>query len=326
MIVLHDRKIVLRFTRGEMFDINGNIDVTLYCDNSYRAYFDLICQDDPAPEEVIQMIQKIGWLTKQPYSFRIKTNDCEEEYAQLRDIMVNLYNDCFEEISAPHRDGLYVIKHMIELHSQKFFLHFTRGEMFDINGSIDVSIHCYPSDKKYSDMICQDDPAPEEIIQMIRNLAHEGVTTAKQLSIAEYDDICRIVEGFMGKFDMPSIGNDSLESLEYWTIKSEYLSQDPTATVPNVRFLTTAGIVDLYFYFDAFDMRIPDVESINLINPPPKEGDSCVVFALNEKYRKYLYYDAHWYSSIIETIAPAVASSIYNTVCSTAKKDDSTGQ
>ncbi len=216
---------------------------------------------------------------------------------------------------------------MIKFHDQRIFLHFTRGEMFDINGSIDVSIHCYPSDKECSGVICQDDPAPEEIIQMIRNLAWEEVTTVKQLIIiAEHDDIYGIVEHFMGHFDIPSIGNDSLESLEYWVIKSKYLSQDPTVTVPNVRFLTTAGIVDLYFYFDAFDMRIPDVESINLINPPPEEGDSCVVFALNGEYQNYLYYNAHWYSSIIDTCAPAVANSIYCAIYSAEEKGNSTGQ
>ena len=119
---------------------------------------------------------------------------------------------------------------------------------------------------------------------------------------------------------------NGLEHLEYWVIEDKYLSQDPTATVPNVRFLTTAGIVDLYFYFDAFDMRIPNVESINLINPPPKERHSCVVFALNGEYRNYLYYDAHWYSSIIETCVPAVANSIDNVVCSAEEENNSTGQ
>ncbi len=61
--------------------------------------------------------------------------------------------------------------------------------MFDINGSIKVSIHCFATNKECSGVVCQDDPATEEIIQMIRNLVTENSKNTKRLRIINDDDM-----------------------------------------------------------------------------------------------------------------------------------------
>lgn len=62
-----------------------------------------------------------------------------------------------------------------------------------------------------------------------------------------YDYICKILCNFL------IIMESNRKRLTKWIQKDNNLSQDPTATVPNVRLLTTEGTVDLYFYDDASD-------------------------------------------------------------------------
>ena len=189
MIEIHDRKIFLDFTRSVMFDINGSINVSIHCDAISIICSCVVFPDDSVPDEMIRKIQNIAWLIKQPYSFQITTNNCEEEYEQIREILLNVYNGCYEEFSIADKNKLCGKTHIIVLRSKKIFLHFLRGEMFDINGSIKVSIHCFATNKKCSGVVCQDDPAPEEIIQIIRNLVSEDSKIIKRLSIINDDDM-----------------------------------------------------------------------------------------------------------------------------------------
>ncbi len=98
MIELNHRKIEISFFEQELCDPH-RFNVVLFrpdVDKIVESSFDQATHDTT---EIIQTMYQLAWLTKQPYSFRITTNNCEEEYEQIREILVNVYYDCFEEFS-----------------------------------------------------------------------------------------------------------------------------------------------------------------------------------------------------------------------------------
>lgn len=120
-----------------------------------------------------------------------------------------------------------------------------------------------------------------------------------------YDYICEILGTFL------NIMENDRKRLTKWIQKDNNLSQDPTATVPNVRLLTTKGTVDLYFYDDASDQDIPDAPSFYLYHES-KEKESCLLFAVNGDYYCFIPFNIHSAADVIETVIPEFSLRIYN--------------
>lgn len=120
-----------------------------------------------------------------------------------------------------------------------------------------------------------------------------------------YDYICEILGDFL------NIMESDRKRLTKWIQKDNNLSQDPTATVPNVRLLTTEGTVDLYFYDDASDQDIPDAPSFYLFSES-KEKQSCLLFAVNGDYHCFIPFNLHSAAEVIETVIPEFSLRIYN--------------
>lgn len=120
------------------------------------------------------MLYWLAWEAEKRNSYIIKTVNPEEEYQQLRKILVENYRSCYD---ACWEDDYWKEtgeeRLSIQLHGREIEVHFSPNAMWDANGYIDAALFCCETGRNCSTVVHQEEEDPKEIIRLLQDMASE---------------------------------------------------------------------------------------------------------------------------------------------------------
>lgn len=148
--------------------------VQLYCPETLRNLNGYYGKSEKNTEEIIRMLWWLAWEAEKKHTYIIKTAKSEEEYQQLRKILVKNYRLCYDacwENDYWKEEGEERL--IIKLYGREIEVHFSPDAMWDPNGYIVVNLFCCETSKSCLTVVHQEEENPEEIIRLIQNMASE---------------------------------------------------------------------------------------------------------------------------------------------------------
>ena len=120
------------------------------------------------------MLYWLAWEADKSNSYVIKATGPEEEYQQLRKILVENYRSCYD---ACWEDDYWKEtgeeRLSIQLNGREIEVHFSPNAMWDANGYIDVALFCCETGRNCSTVVHQEEEDPKEIIRLLQDMASE---------------------------------------------------------------------------------------------------------------------------------------------------------
>ena len=293
---------------------SDRVSVQLYCPEILRSLLGDFGITTERNEETISMLHWLIWEAEEPGVYSIETADSEHEYNLLRVILTERYSRCYYRGDDDWK-GEGEERFIIVLHGKQFRVCCEPDEF----RYIIIKLVCIETSERFQSVVLMDEDDPEEIIREIQRMAWEDELrndvgkSALNVDETAFDYIHGVVEWFINLFDAPLMTAEA--KLSAWINRDEHLSQDPLATVPNIRILTTKGYVDIYFFADASDKNIPYSKTVDF-DPKPEIGDSCLFFSVNGIYIDFYIFDQSWTAHVIEHVAPQFSSMILNALYS----------
>lgn len=168
-IVRNNRNIEIAF-----LDCGDRLKVKMYCPEVLRSLSGYYGRSTQNTEEIIRMLYWLAWEAGKKQTYVIKTASPEEEYQQLRNVLVNHYRLCYD---ATWEDDYWketgVERLIIKLHGREIAVHFSPNVMWDCNGYIDVSIYSFDTGRSCITFVQQKEKDPKGIIRLIQDMASE---------------------------------------------------------------------------------------------------------------------------------------------------------
>ena len=150
------------------------VKVQLYCPEALRSLNGFYCRSEKDTEEIIRKLYWLAWEADKSNSYVIKATGPEEEYQQLRKILVENYRSCYD---ACWEDDYWKEtgeeRLSIQLHGREIEVHFSPNAMWDANGYIDADLFCFETDRDCSTVVHQEEKDPKEIIRLLQDMALE---------------------------------------------------------------------------------------------------------------------------------------------------------
>lgn len=188
----NDRKIELAF-----FDCGDFIQVEMYCPNIIRS---LCGKYDGLAQNTEELIRMILWLTldvEELDVYNIKASDSEEEYKELRDILVERYRKCYEDTNKEDWKDAGEESFIIELHGRRIHVYFYPCAIWDLYEYVNILLYCLDTGINCSTGIEQEKDNPEKLIRMIQDMSLEPEIIEFNItdSIREHDLIRKALIG-----------------------------------------------------------------------------------------------------------------------------------
>ncbi len=150
------------------------VKVQLYCPEALRSLNGFYGRSEKDTEEIIRKLYWLAWEADKSNSYVIKATGPEEEYQQLRKILVENYRSCYD---ACWEDDYWKEtgeeRLSIQLHGREIEVHFSPNAMWDANGYIDADLFCFETDRDCSTVVHQEEKDPKEIIRLLQDMALE---------------------------------------------------------------------------------------------------------------------------------------------------------
>ena len=150
------------------------VKVQLYCPEVLRSLNGYYGRSAKNTEEIIRMLYWLAWEADKSNSYVIKATGPEEEYQQLRKILVENYRSCYD---ACWEDDYWKEtgeeRLSIQLNGREIEVHFSPNAMWDANGYIDVALFCCETGRNCSTVVHQEEEDPKEIIRLLQDMASE---------------------------------------------------------------------------------------------------------------------------------------------------------
>lgn len=150
------------------------VKVQLYCPEALRILNGFYGRSEKDTEEIIRKLYWLAWKAYKSNSYVIKATGPEEEYQQLRKILVENYRSCYD---ACWEDDYWKEtgeeRLSIQLHGREIEVHFSPNAMWDANGYIDADLFCCETGRICSTVVHQEEEEPKEIIRLLQDMASE---------------------------------------------------------------------------------------------------------------------------------------------------------
>lgn len=156
---------------------SGNSDsimVQFYCPEVLRrlsGYFGILVENNV---ELISMLYWLIWEAEAPSVYSIETADSEQEYELLRATLTDRYRRCYYNYCVEeYWKGEGEERFIIALHGRQIRVCFYASDRWDVDGYIDVKLHCLETGEQFKTIVLQEENNPEEIIREIQRMAWE---------------------------------------------------------------------------------------------------------------------------------------------------------
>lgn len=171
------------------FDHGDHVLVELRCSEILRSLSGLYDGSAQKTQELLRMILWLALDVEDLDVYEIKTSDPEEEYNELRDILVEKYRMCYEDTSEEYWKWKITggENFILELHDRQVNVYFTPHVMWEEYGYIDVLIYCLDTGINCSMVVDQAEDNPEYLINLIRDMALEPEIIEFSVSDSEWE-------------------------------------------------------------------------------------------------------------------------------------------
>lgn len=142
--------------------------VQMYCPETLRSLNGYYGKSERNTGEIIRMLYWLAWEAEKKHTYIIKTANSEEEYQQLRKILVDNYRLCYDAYwENDYWKETGEERLIIKFYGREIEVHFSPDAMWDPNGYIVVNLFCCETSRSCSTIVHQEEENPKEIIRLI---------------------------------------------------------------------------------------------------------------------------------------------------------------